>query len=169
MSAAPLTFVWDGDVMMPVASCRRAANERYVVGQRYRMEDVEERSQRSHNHYFAAIHEVWSSLPDEQAIRFPSAEHLRKFALIRCGYSNQSQIVCASKAEAGRLAAFIRPMDEYAIVTAIEAVVTVFTAKSQSRKAMGNADFQDSKTRVLDYLAGMIGVRPDEVPTQQAA
>lgn len=167
--SAPLTFAWDGDVMVPVASCRREADARYVVGERYRMEVVEERSQRSHSHYFAAINEIWSSLPDDKAVHFPTPEHLRKFALIRCGYSDQRQIVCASKAEAQRVASFVRPMDAYAIVTAHEAVVTVFTAQSQSRKAMGNREFQDSKTKVLDYIAGLVGVASGDVPHQEAA
>lgn len=167
--SAPLTFAWDGDVMVPVASCRRAANEHFVVGERYRMDVVEERSQKSHSHYFAAIHEIWSSLPDDKAVHFPTAEHLRKFALIRCGYSDQRQIVCASKAEAQRVARFVKPMDEYAVVTTHEAVVSVFTAQSQSRKAMGNRDFQDSKMKVLEYLSGLVGVAPGDVPQQEAA
>lgn len=166
---APLTFAWDGEAMHPVASCRREADARYVVGERYRMDVVEERSQRSHSHYFASINEIWTNLPDDKAVHFPTAEHLRKFALIRVGYSDQRQIVCASKAEAQRIAAFVRPMDEYAVVTTHEAVVSVFTAQSQSRKAMGNKDFQDSKTRVLEYLAGLIGVAPADVPRQEAA
>lgn len=164
-----LTFQWDGDNMVPVASHRRAANDRYIVGERYQMEAIDERSQRSHSHYFAAINEIWSNLPDDKAVHFPTSEHLRKFALIRCGYSDQRQIVCASKAEAQRVASFVRPMDGYAVVTTHEAVVTVFTAQSQSRKAMGNREFQDSKTKVLEYLAGLIGVAPDEVPRQEAA
>lgn len=167
--SAPLTFAWDGDVMAPVASCRRAANEAFVVGERYRMEVVEERSQRSHSHYFASIHEMWASLPDDKAVHFQTPEHLRKFALIRCGYSDQRQIVCASKAEAQRVAAFVRPLDEYAVVTTHEAVVSVFTAQSQSRKAMGHKAFQESKDKVLDYIAGLIGVDRGAVPQQRAA
>ncbi len=100
---------------------------------------------------------------------FPTAEHLRKFALIRCGYSDQRQIVCASKAEAQRVAGFVRPMDEYAVVTTSEAVVSVFTAQSQSRKAMGHRPFQESKNKVLDYIAGLLGVNRAEVPEARAA
>jgi len=169
MSAAPLTFTWDGDGMQPVASCRRAANERYVVGERYRMDTIEERSQKSHSHYFASLNEMWASLPDDKAVHFPSVDHLRKFALIRCGYSDQRQIVCASKAEAQRVARFVKPMDEYAVVTHHEAVVSVFTAQSQSRKAMGHKAFQESKDKVLDYVAGLLGVDRADVPQQEAA
>ena len=169
MSAAPLTWTWDGDGMVPIASCRRAANERYVIGERYRLEEMAERSQKSHSHFFASLNELWASLPEDKAVHFPTPEHLRKFALIRCGYSDQRQVVCASKAEAQRVAAFVRPMDEYAVVTHHEAVVSVFTAQSQSRKAMGHKAFKESKDKVLDYIAGLIGVDRADVPQQEAA
>ncbi|WP_216073446.1 hypothetical protein, partial [Acinetobacter baumannii] len=71
----------------------------------------------SHNHEFAWLHEAWHSLPERYAEQFPSSEHLRKYALIQAGYSNSHSLVCGSKAEALRLAAFIRPMDEFAVVT----------------------------------------------------
>jgi len=41
--------------------------------------------------------------------------------------------------EAQRIAAFIKPMDTYAMVIVNECVVTVYTAKSQSLKAMASA------------------------------
>ena len=55
------------------------------------------------------------------------------------------------------MAAFVKPMDEFAIVTVSEAVVNVWTAKSQSVKAMGKKDFQASKDAVMAILAEMIG------------
>lgn len=167
--SAPLTFAWDGESMHPVTSCRRAANEAFVVGERYRMEVVEERSQRSHNHFFAVIAEMFDNLPEDRADQFIDAEHLRKYALIKCGYSNVSEIVCSSEAEAERVAAFIRPMDRYAVVTNNMRVVRVFTARSQKRNAMDRREFQESKDKVLDYIAGLIGVDRGAVPQQRAA
>ena len=64
----------------------------------------------------------------------------------------------ASKAEAVRVASFIRPLDTYAVIVPREATVVVMTAKSQSYKAMGRVEFQRSKEAVLDKLAAMIGV-----------
>ena len=64
----------------------------------------------------------------------------------------------ANKAEAQRIASFVRPLDEFAVVTVREATVAVYTAKSQSARAMGRATFQKSKTDVLDALSEMIGV-----------
>jgi hypothetical protein len=133
------------------------------------MVPVCQRSEVSHKHEFAWLREAWMSLPDDLAERFPTAEHLRKWALIRAGYSDSHTITCASKAEALRVAAFIRPIDEFAIVVTNEATVTRFTAKSQSRKAMGAADFQRSKTLIMEVIARMLGVEPGELPHQEAA
>lgn len=135
-----------------------AVNARYMVGDTYTLIEHLERSSASHAHYFASVNDGWMNLPEEHAERFPSAEHLRKFALIRTGYSDSHTLVCSSKAEALRVAQFMRPIDEFAVVTVQGTTVTRFTAKSQSYRAMGREDFQKSKDAVLDYIAGLIGV-----------
>jgi len=163
MTFAPLNCRWTGDAFVPIGRHAGEATQRCVIGQIYRLSEVSERSDATHNHYFAVVKEAWQNLPESMAERFDSPEKLRKYALIKCGYADQRQIVCASKAEAQRLAAFIRPMDEYAIVLAQEAVVTVFTAQSQSYRAMGKAEFAESKNKVLDYVAALVGVQPAEL------
>jgi hypothetical protein len=146
----------------------KAADATFVAGQVYRLETVEERSAASHAHYFAALNEGWKNLREEDMERFPSSEHLRKWCLIRAGYRDEKTLVCSSKAEAQRVAAFVRPIDEYAVVTVSEAVVRVWTAKSQSMKAMGKVDFQTSKEAVLAIVAEMIGVAPDQLKREAA-
>lgn len=158
---APIIYQWSGEAMEPLPRFRKLCDQQFCVGEQYRMEAREERSMASHNFYFASIHEAWSNLPEDQAERFPSAEHLRKYALIRAGFRDERSISCASKAEALRVAAFIKPIDDYAVVIARDALVVVYTAKSQSVRAMGKADFQASKDAVLDVIAGLIGVAPD--------
>jgi hypothetical protein len=159
--SAPLPYRWTGSEFLPLRP--KLADKDFVIGEVYRLEAVEERSLASHNHYFAALHECWMSLSDDLAERFPTEERLRKYALIKCGYADHRQIVASSKAEAHRLAGFIRPMDEYAVIAVSESVVSVYTAQSQSMKAMGKKAFNDSKQKVLDYIAGLIGVTPDEL------
>lgn len=151
----PQWFEWNGEAMVPLNP--RAADRVYVVGQRYHLEHREERSSASHAHYFAAIGEAWNNLPRELAARYVTPEHLRKAALVRAGYRDERSIVCSSKAEARRIAAFIRPMDDFAAVGVNEAVVVMWTAKSQSMKAMGRKEFQASKDAVLNVLAELIG------------
>jgi hypothetical protein len=149
---------WTGDSFVPAGQhWARQADKHFVVGQVYPLEVREDRSQRSHAHYFASIHEAWSNLPESVAERFPTSEHLRKYALIKAGYHDERSIVCASKAEAQRVAAFVKPMDDFAVVVAREAVVLVWTAKSQSVRAMPKGEFQQSKDAVLEIVAGLIG------------
>jgi hypothetical protein len=41
--------------------------------------------------------------------------------------------------------------------------------QSQSVKAMGNRDFQQSKSDVLDFVADLLGVTTDELAKAEAA
>jgi hypothetical protein len=150
-------FRWDGEAMVPLRP--RLADKDFVVGMPYHLEVVEERNSKSHRHYFAALHEAWQNLPDELAERFPTSEHLRAYALIKTGFHDQRSIVASSKAETLRLAGFVRPCNEFSVVIVRDATVSIFTAKSQSTRAMGKEAFQASKTAVLDYAASLIGVK----------
>jgi hypothetical protein len=159
MSAPPVYFNWDGESMTPATPyMARLADKHYVVGETYSLIPFAARSAKSHNHFFASVADAWSNLPDDRLEEYPSAEHLRKKALIRKGYCDERSIVCASKAEAQRVAAFIKPLDDYAIVIAKDCVVTVYTAKSQSAKAMGAQEFGESKKAVFEYLDALLGV-----------
>lgn len=160
----PMVFQWDGLAMIPARA--KLADQLFVVGEHYTLVQHRDRSQASHNHYFAAIHDAWLNLPEELAERFPTSEHLRKFALIKAGYCDSQSIVCASKAEAGRVAAFVRPTDEFSIVAVNGATVTRYTAKSQSMRAMGKKVFQESKDAVLEVVAAMINVAPRELSAE---
>ena len=155
----PVDFRWDGAAMVPLSAA--AAERAYVAGESYRLAPVHDRSHRSHAHYFAMIEEAWRNLPEALAERLPTPEHLRKYALIRAGFRDERSIVAASKAEALRIAAFVKPLDEFAAVAVHEATVTVMTARSQSTRAMGRAAFQRSKDAVLDAIAAMAGVETD--------
>jgi hypothetical protein len=159
----PVAFQWTGEVMQPTKGFARLADQEFVVGEVYTLIEADkDRSLASHRHYFAAVYDAWLNLPEREAERFPTADHLRKYALIRAGYCDARELVCASKAEAVRVGAFMRPMDPYALVAITGAVVRVYTAKSQSTKAMGRKVFQESKDAVIGVLAGMI-----EVPKEQ--
>lgn len=156
--------------MVPASSFWASrADKAFVVHETYKMVEHHDRSQVSHNHYFATIGQAWSNLPDRLLEEFPTAEVLRKKLLIRAGYADERSIVCASKAEAQRVAAFVKPMDEYAVVTVREAVVRVYTAQSQSVKAMGAKPFQQSKQAVLDALDDLLGVERGATANSEAA
>jgi len=174
----PIPCIWTGEAFQPMnARFLREADARHGVGDVVTLAPVEDRSAASHRQYFASINEAWQNLPDDLAERYPTADHLRKAALIRAGYRDERTFACNSRAEAIRLAAFLRPMDDYALVALSGTVVVVYTAKSQSMRAMGKAAFQKSKDDVLTALAAMIGVTTealhraanDTTPQERAA
>lgn len=159
MTAPPIIFDWQGDAMTPASPfMARLADKHFVIGETYQLVEDHARSHKTHGHFFAAINDAWKTLPETMADEYPTVEHLRKKALIRKGYCDERTIVCSSKAEAQRIAAFIKPMDHYAIVTVSEATVRVYTAQSQSKRAMGAKLFQQSKQDVLDFIDALLGV-----------
>lgn len=163
----PIPMQWDGEAMRPTRGFAALSDKQFVVGEVYTLDNADPtRSMLSHRHYFATVYEAWLNLPDEQATRFRTADHLRKYALIKAGYFDERSIVCASRAEALRVASFIQPMDEYALVAVSEATVRVYTAKHQNFRAMGRKVFQESKDAVLDVLAEMLGVEKRELISQ---
>lgn len=168
--AAPLMFQWNGEAFVPASAYwARRADLVYVVGEHYKLVEHHDRSANSHRHFFAVVNDAWQTLPDHLLEQYPSSEHLRKKALIWKGYRDERSIVCASGAEAQRVAAFIKPMDDFAVVTVKDAVVRVWTAKSQSTKAMGAKEFQQSKSDVLDFLDDLLGVERGATAKSEAA
>lgn len=157
---ALILYRWTGEVMEPLPRFHNTVNDEFTVGEVYRMEAVEERSMVSHRHFFACVHDAWLNLPDAIATEFPTAEHLRKHALIMTGFRDERKFAASSVKEARAIAAFIRPRDDYAVISVNGNVVIEWTAKSQSVKAMGKASFQDSKDKVLSFLADLLGVDP---------
>lgn len=161
-SPPPLAVRWNGEAFEPLASWRKAADLHFVIGEVYAMELCEARSQKSHRHYFAAVAEIWKNLPETALDRFPNPEALRAYGLIRAGYCDTETLVCSSKAEAVRVAAFMRrPGDIGTIVVVRDNTITRYTARSQSQRAMGTKKaFQESKDAVLSVLAALIDVTP---------
>jgi hypothetical protein len=156
----PLAYTWTGDSFEIIPRFAKEADKRFVIGERYLLDEIQERSAATHRHYFASVGQAWVNLREDIAHHWPTSEHLRKWCVIKAGYHDHRSIVARSKAEALRLAAFVRPMDEFAIVTVNDCVVDVFTAKSQSHRAMNRQEFAASKEAVLAILAQMIDTTP---------
>lgn len=170
MSPPPIPMRWTGENLTPVQGFVRVADEHYVIGDVYRVLTQDERSEVSHKHEFAWLREAWKSLPDALRMEYPSSEHLRKRGLIETGFCTMQDYVCGSKAEAKRWADNLRrELDEYALIVASETVVRVFRAKSQSRAAMGAADFQASKTALIEWVSALLETSPAIVARQREA
>ncbi|HEX7767095.1 MAG TPA: hypothetical protein VF443_10300 [Nitrospira sp.] len=160
----PIECVWTGEVFQPTSLYQvRRADKQFAKGEILRIVHEPERSHNSHAHYFATVNEAWRNLPPLMAERFPSPDHLRKWALIKAGYCNTHSMPCSSATEARRLAAFIRPMDEFSVVTVERSMVTMYTSQSQSYRSMDKKTFQESKDKVLEVLAVEIGVAKQEL------
>lgn len=168
MSVPPLPFVYQGDgVFAALPRAKGQCAEHYGQGEVVMLAPVEERSEVSHRHEFAWLREAWQTLPEHLTAEYPSAEHLRKRALIATGWCTVRDYACASRAEAARLARTLEgELDDYAVVIVSDAVVRVCRAKSQSRSKMKAADFQASKTAVLEYVAALLEVAPETLSGQ---
>jgi hypothetical protein len=169
----PLPLVYEGQGLFraPKGHVRRA-DAQFGTGEYVVMAPVEERSPAAHRAYFAAVNECWRSLPEALAAEHPTADALRKHALIATGWRDQETHVCASKAEAIRTAALIKryvAADAWPVITVANCVVVVLTAKSQSVRAMPKAEFERSSRDVLAYLASALGVEAGAVPSHEAA
>lgn len=170
MTGAPIMFRWDGESMVPISNYWAArADKDFVVGETYKMIEFHDRSANSHRHFFASIADAHGNLPDERHDEYPTPEHLRKKALIWKGYRFTRDYVCDTAADARRMAAFVRPMDEYAVIIAKDCVVRVHTAMSQSVKAMGAKEFQQSKQAVLDFVDDLLQVERGSTARNEAA
>jgi hypothetical protein len=165
---APLYYEWTGDGMRPVGRLLNQARRVFQIGQVYRLEISEERSESSHRHYFAAVREAWMQLPEDKSLQYPSEDHLRRWALIATGWHHERNIECKTPEEAARIAAIVKPLDNYAVILQRENVVRIYTAKSQSRKNMNKEDFQKSSEAVLDKLSQVIGVRQSQLEKEAA-
>lgn len=157
-----LQYHGEGEFRAPTPYWAREADKQFVIGDHYRLAEHHDRSTPTHNHYFAEIGNAWENLPDDLLAEYPTPDHLRKKMLVKAGFADERSIICASKAEAHRVAAFVKPMDNYAVVIVREAVVRVYTAQSQSYKAMGKQAFAESKEKVLAELDKLLGVERED-------
>jgi hypothetical protein len=169
--SVPIYCTWDGEALQPRPHSLLRCQRDFVIGEIYALAEHKERSPSSHRHYFAAVHEAWKNLPEDVAPFYPTSEHLRKAALVKAGYADEKITVFDSEDDARKAAALLRAVDDYVIVLVVGNCLHVFTAKSQSLKAMGKRDFQDSKQAVLEIVSAMIGVEPATLSanTQKAA
>lgn len=166
MTLPPIFCTWEGDSFKPFPRFAKLCDKEFVVGENYKIEVIEERSMKSHRHYFAQLNQLWMSMPEDIAEQFPTVEHMRKRALIDAGFYNEEIIDCGSNRVAINVAASIRKHDDFALIIVRDQYVVERRAKSQSQKAMGKQAFQDSKDKVIGVLSDLVGVQPDNVPAE---
>ena len=108
--------------------------------------------------FFAQIRDVHSNLRDEHRQRWPSAEIMRKHALINVGYCDSMQVAAGSKAAAPRIADAFKHMDRYCLVDVRDSVLTVFTARSMSRNSLRKPQFHEVAEAALHWIFQQTGI-----------
>lgn len=149
-----LRYMGDGEFR---ALHPKLTDRELVVGEVQRWEIVQERSRKSHDHFFVVLHDAWMNLPESLVLGFPNETILRKHCLIKKGYCQVHRFACKTKAEAVAAMKTIRAIDQYAVCEINGTVLTAWIAESQSKPAMGGKRFQQSKSDVLDALSEMLG------------
>ncbi len=163
-SPHPLLWTWTGEAMVPRAAFVSEANRQFVVDEVYRLVEAEEHSSASRRHQFAWLREAWKNLPHPLDEEFPTSEHLRKRALIDAGFYTEQVLDVGSNAAALRVAMAFRSRDEFVHVVVRGGVVVIREAKSQ--RTMLKDEFQASKTAIMEIVAGLIGVSPQQLQSE---
>lgn len=127
--------------------------------------DEKHRTQKSHNHQFAAINDCFDSLPmcHAGAPYAASKSAFRKHGLIATGHCEVSTIDCETHDVALRVAPVVareaRGHHGYALTVVRGSLVVCSTPLSQSFKAMGKDMFHKSKADVLAWAEALLGVQ----------
>lgn len=159
----PIKMMWNGKVFVPLQRSFIYCEKEFGEGEVITFERNEERSEASHRHAFAWIHQAWLNLPENLSKKHPTDTHLRKWALIETGYCDEDISVWDSAKDAMTAGLMMRKLDTYCVVVVSGRTVRRYTAMSQSPRAMGKKTFQESKTAIMDLISSLIGVSPEEL------
>ncbi len=143
--------------------CLSRPGKYFQDGSKYILEVREERSAASHKRSMAWLHDAWLSLPEGLDKRFPSENHLRKWALVRAGFADEEIIPFDSAADAKKAAILVRKKDDYAVIVPKGKVLQIFTAKSQSYRAMDKKTFQESVEAIERVISELLGTTRTEL------
>lgn len=170
MTDAPITFIWQGDCFTPASPFwAKKADATYVIGERYDLVEVQERSTKSHAHLFASIAEAHANLRDELLDEYPTPDRLRRKLLIKGGFCSEQSIVCSTRAEAQRWTDIMRQREPDSVVIARGTVVRIYVAESMSYRTMNKERFGAAKNFILNELASMLGTTPKALEKAEAA
>src|SRR5580700_9705319 len=122
---------WDGSNPVPLRRYAKMLDDSLVIGERYLTTFEPLSSAKTRSHYFATIGDIFASWPEAHPRQFVTPDHLRRWALIRCGFRGERQFAAASAAEARRLATFLHQGDEYAEIAVNGNVIVEWKALSQ--------------------------------------
>ncbi|MEP0147106.1 hypothetical protein [Pseudophaeobacter sp.] len=165
-----IRVVWTGQALEPDGNfAMHQLHDRLGAGEVINVDLDPERSEKSHKHQFAFVRTAWQNLPEalKNAPYAKNAETLRKHALIATGFCDTEMLAvgCPRRAErsAAAMSRLATRMSGYAVTEVQGTVAYCHTPLSQNQRAMGARAFQESKQAVLEWLADLIGVSPDQL------
>lgn len=130
----------------------------------------EPRSGQQLRRFFALCRAAYEMWPEKDAFQPESAEHLRKWLLIQCGYSRRKTLVLPvdstglrSEALLLTIEAAIRAAGEYPFLTLRGDSVEVVSARSISYAKASHKEASRMFSAVDEFLEIRIGVRGEEL------
>lgn len=160
----PLVYIGAGKFEATSKYHAARLGELYGQGEVITVEEVQERSLKSHAQFFAELNEMWKSLPESISENFANIDHMRKWALIKSGYRTETHLGgFKTNSEAVAVAAFIGKLDGFCICEVRDKTITVYQAESQSMKSMKKERFEQSKRDVLAEVAKLLHADPSQI------
>lgn len=156
----PILVQWDGSAFIPAKRHYKALDAELVVGEQYVIEPQKAVSEKARRFFHAQLSDLWRTLPEEVAERWPTVESFRKAGLIACGFCHKTEAVCATNQQAQALAASYARLDDYVVVEIRDRVIAVWTARSQRKNAMDGETRKAANKAVLEWAAAQVGVAP---------
>lgn len=131
--------------------------------------DPAEHSDQARKRFFAIIADAYMNLPEHWKPLIASKEHLRKFVLCQVGHCDTTATDCGSHAAAERIAALVRNVDTFAVVTVAGRIVTTSIAKSIRKRVCPKATFMPLTEKAYAYLNEMTGYDVEQSEYRAAA
>ena len=160
---------WINYAFVPIARFEKQCRANFVAGERYIVEVLHQSDWIGRKAYFGKVAQLFRNWPERLDRQFDSAEHLRAWALIRTRHRVERPHVCATNAEALRLAVALRTEKPYCEVSIHDKIVFVWEALSQAAQAMGAKEFAKSSNDVIGFLCDLVGTTEDELSAQYKA
>lgn len=148
---------WIDGVFRPLPPFQKQAERQFVDGENYWVEPMSDRSMESHRHYFACLKTAFDNLPEKYGRRWRTIEEFRHWALIQSGWCTTRTALCKSDDEVHRRVNEELRYNPDAEIVIDHHTVTIRSAVSQARKALGKRKFEQSKQDVLAVVSKVIG------------
>ena len=166
MTDRTLRAQWDGEGFFLPTVSKMKCKETLKPGETVALEIKRPRHLAMHRRFMAMVTDYHDNLPESLANApfAASPDHLRKYALIRCGFADTITHTAKSEAEARRVEETFQSMrgDTFALVYRQGLIVYRSVALSQAFAKMNQKQFRESSERIEEFLATLVGGKRGE-------